>query len=458
MTVGQVLSINNRHSCVHGIHMTSCRNFLFLFFFAVILFPVRSASAADTLSIDIFGPGQTAVNLYQAAPMFEEKGKGLPEPASSLDDHIRANLAFVPFFNQISAAELLEGGRLTGYRGDDVDFKKLRLGKVDLLLTTGWVAPYGVELRAYEVFTGRLVVGKAYTLAGPDQTGLVATRFCSALMEALTGRGGFFTSRIAFARKTGRIKEVFSVSAVGGNARQETDLKGISTSPAWSVDGRRIVFVHMDGTTHRLGVVRPDQGEVELHGVPGNTCISPAFLPDGKLTVSLNPEGTPNIYRVDETFDIEAPLARSWAIDISPSFDLAGTRMCFVSSRLGNPHIFLKDLRSGETRRITYDGTYNTSPALSPDGKLVAFSRQTDDGHRIFVHELETGRERQVTFGPGNDEEPTWSPDNYFLAFSSSRTGTYKLYVTTRHGDKAKRIPTGQGSATTPAWGPAVSE
>jgi TolB protein len=434
------------------------RTFFILAAALLVLAASRSSRAADTLSIDIFGPGQTAINLFQARPMSGDSGAGLPQEAGTLDAHIRTNLAFVPFFNPVLGADLLEEGRLAGFRGADLDFRKLRLGKVDLLLTTGWVAPNAVELRAYEVFTGRLVVGKAYTLAGPDQTGQVATRFCSALMEALTGKGGFFTSRIAFARKTGRVKEVFTVSAVGGNGRRETDLGGISTSPAWSVDGRRIVFVHMDGTTHRLGVVRPDTGEVELHGVPGNTCISPAFLPSGELTVSLNPEGTPNIYQVDGDFGIEAPLARSWAIDISPSYDRDGRQMCFVSSRLGNPHIFLKNLQTGKTRRITYDGTYNTSPALSPDGKLVAFSRQTGDGHRIFVHELETGRERQVSFGPGNDEEPTWSPDNYFLAFSSDRTGTYKLYVTTRHGDKARQIPTGEGSATTPSWGPAVPQ
>ena len=416
---------------------------------------LRPAAAAETLSVDIFGPGQTAINLFEAGPMSEVPGAPLPEPAGALDAQIRNNLAFVPFFNQVQAKDLLEEGKLAGYRGDAIDFKKLQLGKVDLVLTTGWTSPVSVELRAYEVFTGRLVTGKAYTLAGPGQTGLVATRFCSALMEALTGKGGFFTSRIAFAHKIGRIKEVYSVSAVGGNGREETDLQGIATSPAWSVDGKRIVFVYMDGTTHRLGVVTPETGEVDLHGVPGNTCISPAFMPSGDLAVSLNPEGSPNIYKVTDSYGIDTALAKSWAIDISPGFDLSGSKMCFVSSRLGNPHIFLKDITTGQTRRITYDGTYNTSPALSPDGKLVAFSRQTDAGHRIFVHDLETGQERQVSFGPGNDEEPTWSPDNYFLAFSSNRTGIYKLYVTTRHGDKAKQIPTGEGSATTPSWGPA---
>ena len=127
--------------------------------------------------------------------------------------------------------------------------------------------------------------------------------------------------------------------------------------------------------------------------------------------------------------------------------------MAFTSSRLGNPHVFLKDMPTGQVRRISQNGTYNTEPSISPDGTLVAFSRMTDKGFRIFVYDVLTGEERQVSFGPGRDEQPSFAPDSYFLAFVSNRSGKKQIYLTTRHGGEARLVPTGNGEVFFPAWG-----
>jgi TolB protein len=154
-----------------------------------------------------------------------------------------------------------------------------------------------------------------------------------------------------------------------------------------------------------------------------------------------------------EDLQLEDIVVEHWAIDISPHFDAQGKAMVFVSSRFGNPHIFLRHMDSGEVERISFQGTYNTNPSISPDGRFVAYSRLIkDEGHRIIVYDRQKKTERQVTFGPGNDEDPAWGPDSYFLAFSSDRSGRYQLYVSTRHADEAKKIPTGRGAATSPAW------
>lgn len=99
------------------------------------------------------------------------------------------------------------------------------------------------------------------------------------------------------------------------------------------------------------------------------------------------------------------------------------------------------------------NGGYNTEPALSPDGTLVAFTRLTPQGHRIFVQDLVTGIERQVSFGPGRDEQPSFAPDSYFIAFASNRSGQHRIYLTTRHGGEPRMVPTGGGAATFPRWG-----
>jgi len=426
---------------------------------------VAPALAVDsTLSIDIYGPGQTQVHLYLPTPL-PDKGDPftlpLPERVSRLASRLHDNLFFLPFFSFVDAEDVLGGPALGGYRSQDIDFKKLQLSKVDLVLTTAWNGdrqnPNSVELRAIEAFTGRLVLGKAYRVHDDKQITDVATRFCASLMKILTGSGDFFETRIAFVCRQGKFKEICLVSPQGHDVYQVTHYDGISLSPAWSPNGRALAFTYLDPNGHRLAVWDRDTKQIKKFDLPGHTCIAPAFDADGKLAISVDPFGNPDIYMLDSSFaikDLHAPIVRDRGIDISATFDRKGTKMAFVSSRFGNPHIFIMDTTTGVVSRVTYEGTYNTCPSLSPDGKLLAFARRTSTGHRIFITTLDTGVERQVTFGPGNDEDPTWSPDGYFLAFTSNRSGEYQLYLTTKHGDTAKHIPTGTTDAKAPAWGP----
>lgn len=77
----------------------------------------------------------------------------------------------------------------------NIDFNKFQLSRADVLVTAAWTPQPGgvgeVELRAYEVYTGRLIVGKGYNVASQQQVPEVAARFCADLMEALTGQGIF---------------------------------------------------------------------------------------------------------------------------------------------------------------------------------------------------------------------------------------------------------------------------
>jgi TolB protein len=223
-------------------------------------------------------------------------------------------------------------------------------------------------------------------------------------------------------------------------------------SPAWSRDGQRIAYVRVAGDRHELRVW-DKEGAVRGMTLSGNTIISPAYHPDGRLAVSADPEGNPDIYFL-EGDGLGQAVVRNWAIDISPGFDSSGRWMSFVSSRLGNPHIFLKDLQKDRVERISYEGDYNTSPAISPSGQYVAYSRLTEEGHRIFIHDRLRDTTRQLTHGPGDDEDPTWGPDGYFLAFASNRSGRYRLYIGSRHGGGVKEVATGPGAVKGPDWSP----
>ncbi len=432
---------------------------LFILFACLFLLCATSAMAGRVLTVDIHGPGQNKANLYLAPPLPAEDRATMPSMASTLESAILHDLAFLPFLHPESRENILGGPNLKGPTSKSIDFKRFQLSKVDLLVSTAWTETLdepSVELRVYEVFTGTLLLGKAYSNVGADNVAQVADRFCADLMRALTGQAGFFDSSLVFSRSDGNGgRTIWRVSATGRKLRQLTNGKGKAMSPSFSPDGNRVVYSHLSQDGHRLGVWEKNKA-LRLIKLRGNSVIGPAFTPEGSVALTLDMTGQPDIYLLDSTYTPTQELSKSWAIDVSPSFDTTGKLMAFTSGRAGNPHIFLLNRETKEVRRITYDGKYNTNPSISPDGRMIVFSRDTPDGHRLFLHDLATGREQQLTFGPGSDETPAFSPDGYHIAFSSSRSGGYKLYITTRHGDPAVLVETGAGNAKSPAWGPAI--
>lgn len=432
----------------------------------MVLSSVSVCPAADTLTVDIYGPGQRKVNLILLPPKTVPQGKyagakeknlPLPGEAGTFSTDLKQDLAYLPFLNIVPVTDILGGDPSNGVRPGEIDIKPLRLSKVDLAITTGWeIRPNGEKnllLRCIGTYNGRTIIGKKYSMVTEEMLPRIADRFCSHLMRVLTGRDGFFESKIAFVRKVGKDKEIYTVSPQGRNLRQISSLGGVNLSPNWSPEGDKLVFTRLGSRQHLLCVWDSATGKIDQKSFPGDTVIGPAFLPDGNMAATLTMNGNSDIFLINGNYKPKKTLAQSWAIEVSPDFDRTGTKMVFTSARFGNPHIFLLDMQSGVVTRVTKEGKYNTNPTISPDGRYVAFSRQTPLGHRIFVHDLENGRERQLTFGPGNDEDPAFGPDGYFVAFSSSRSGKYQIYLTTRHGDPAMLVPTGSGVAKAPAWG-----
>ncbi|WP_291327917.1 protein tolB [Desulfovibrio sp. UCD-KL4C] len=427
-----------------------------------------SSRASDTLAVDIYGPGQRKINIILLTPKTLPDGKykgaknqnlPLPAEANGFEKEIKQDLLYLPFLNFVPISSILGGDPSRGVTPEDIDLKPLRLSKVDLALTTGWeIQPNGektLKLRLIGTYNGRTILGKQYSRVTPEMLPLIADRFSSYLMKILAGRDGFFESSIAFVRKNGKNKEIFTISPQGRNLHQVSTLAGLNLSPNWSPDGSKLVFTRLGTKQHLLCIWDKDTGKIDQKAFPGNTVIGPAFLPDGNIAVTLTMNGDSDIFLINKKFKPVKALGKSWAIEVSPDFDRTASKMVFTSGRFGNPHIFMLNMATGQVERVTYNGKYNTNPTISPDGRFVAFSRQTPEGHRIFVHDMNSGVERQLTFGPGSDEDPAFGPDGYFIAFSSSRSGEYKIYLTTRHGDAAMAVPTGAGSATAPAWGKA---
>src|SRR5262245_27920055 len=87
-----------------------------------------------------------------------------------------------------------------------------------------------------------------------------------------------------------------------------------------------------------------------------------------------------------------------------------------------------------------------SDPAVSPDGKLVAFAvRDTDvDGNRgrfdVWLAATDGSAIRQLTTHPENDQDAQWSPDGAWLYFTSSRSGSAQVWRIRPTGGEAEQV------------------
>lgn len=120
--------------------------------------------------------------------------------------------------------------------------------------------------------------------------------------------------------------------------------------------------------------------------------------------------------------------------DTEPSWWPDRSRIAFVSNRGGNSDIFVINADGSGLMQLTATREIEGDPAVSPDGKTIAYTAETPlkEGlptRRLYLLSVEGGEPRPLTEGPGNDSFPDWSPDGRFLAFERDEPGEWETAI-----------------------------
>lgn len=434
-------------------------------FFTLVLLLFASLNSEATVYIQVEQPTNVKVNF--ALPPFVLLNPELT-PLSQLDDvrsKLENALEMTDYFKFVSPKAFLQKLTPTTLDKDGIRFQDWKGIGTDYLLTTGYNykgSNLKVESRLFHVPSGTRIMGKEYSVHIGENRRLALT-IANDIIIALTEKNGVFFSKIAFLSDTTGHKEIYEMDFDGENVKQLTRHRSITLAPSWSRDLKDIAY-----TVYRIrtnNIINPDivRLNLEKHSTTPlasrlglNT--SPAFSPTrDELLVSYAPQGeTTDLYIINTSGSIIKRLTEDDSINVEGAWSPDGNKITWVSSRRGNPMIFVMDRDGGEIRRLTYAGLFNASPSWSPDGKTIAFASQAGSTFDIYLISVDGKNIQRVTKSSGGEsnEHPTFSPDGRHIIYSSSTSRRSDIYVVNLDGSGARCLTCKYrlGRSTSPSW------
>lgn len=236
--------------------------------------------------------------------------------------------------------------------------------------------------------------------------------------------------------------------------------------PSWSPDGKSIVFTvdkvridiqGLDGARRTVAKVKASADRFNAASLS-----SPAFAPDGQdvvftaiengkaelrnaagvvvggedafpFRVSWLPTGA-FLYTADGQIKLRAPNGETKAVAFTATVPVLTPRYTKKS----------RDFLAAKTRPVVGIG----SPALSPDGRQVAFRALND----LYLLDIGGGPAKPLTNDAFSKVDPAWSPDGRTLAYSTDKGGTLDIWLRDMATGASRQLTHFDGAAVSSAW------
>ncbi len=224
-----------------------------------------------------------------------------------------------------------------------------------------------------------------------------------------------------------------------------------TATPKPSLPSLQIVYV-------RGGVGNTD---IYVANKDGNnrTCIAcsrydeaePAWSPDGRYIVyQSNAGGTYDIWRVNSSGGTASQLTRTSNLDErEPNYSPDGTHIAYRASPARSDRNADGDLRiMNADGSASYSlGVRGRSPVWSPDGQSLAYMSKRSGGWEVYIHSFQNNSSRRLTHCSANCRWPAWSPDGQYVIYHSTTSASSTIADTIWYmpvsGGSAKQLVTG---------------
>lgn len=305
---------------------------------------------------------------------------------------------------------------------------------------------------------------------------------------------------------------IFTMRLDGSGAQRVSEA---GFNPAWSPDGKRIVFAEesisrpedRSGRVSQLWSIEVSSGKKRL--LTKEDAVQPDWSPSGRFIAywAIDLDGDRDLYTIPADGGTPIRLTRDHFVDWNPVWSPDGAWLYFCSTRGGAMAIWRVPMRestgeargapelvrtpsnypahlsfSGNGKRLAYAQMLNTGklltvrfepdlesvrsepkvilnsaqgaarPALSPDGKWLAFNTTETEEH-LFVIGADGSGLRQATNGSHRNRGPRWSPDGKKIAYFSRRSGDWEIWsLTVDSGESRQVTKLGGQNVAWPVW------
>lgn len=424
------------------------------------------------------GQARTQKSLL-ALPQFQNLGSSKSSKEVGIGNElfltVSNDLEVSTYFQFIDQKAFLEdvskkGLRPVGQDANGFSFASWQQLKADFLIRAGYFVMGGdlhLEAYLYHVPKGTLVFGKKYKTSASAARKMAHT-FANDVMKALTGQDGMYLSRVTVASDKGTApsREIFVMDWDGANSEKISNHRSIALSPTWSLDGKKLAYTAYvsrgRSKARNADLFLYDFGTKKSQPISFRQGLNSgaSFSPDNHIYLTISQGNSPNIYKISYQGDIVSKITNgpAGAMNVEPAVSRDGKKIAFSSDRAGRTMIYTMNIDGSNVKRITFAGQFNASPAWSPDGKKIAFAGQTGSNFDIFVMNEDGSNMVKLTSAarqngkPSNNEDPTWSPDGRFVMYTSDRTGKNQLFISTPDGLEERQITKDSANYYKPKW------
>ncbi len=272
----------------------------------------------------------------------------------------------------------------------------------------------GGKVTASNVGKQRMNVSIATPFVDAKAGRMAARQLSDAIVNVQTGTKGFACERIAFAQRKGKDDgELFMCYPDGYDIRQLTADHHAVVGPRWAPNKEDIYytgFLQKSPLVYRLAA---STGARSLLASFKGLATGAAIAPDGRrCAIILSFQGNPELYVYDmpgKTINRMTRTAR--ASEASPCWNKTGTKIVYVSDEARQPQLYVLDVATKKSTRITYKGTQNTNPDWGPDGRIVYASKRLGQNVLVVMDPAKGEASAREVTAPGGWEHPSWSVD-----------------------------------------------
>lgn len=253
-------------------------------------------------------------------------------------------------------------------------------------------------------------------------------------IEGLGDRSPAFSPdgrELAFVRTTVvSASRLLVIPAEGGTPRRLPTVGQGIAGAAWEASGRSLIFAA--DRAGELGLWRTwlDGGPPRWLGVPVGAPVRPSTARRDGVMVFEQQRFDSDLWSLEPgTGGPPRRWADSTRWDHQPSVSPDGSRVAFVSSRTGQPEVWVADADGGRPRRLTHLRSDRVLlPRWSPDGGRVLFASGKGDEVALYVAAVSGGEVERLSDPVNRSLAGAWTADGTGILFVSDRDGGWGVW------------------------------